>query len=526
MLNMIGNVREGMQRFANRVKQFNRTSKVAFGLTIAVAGTSTGTVLASTDTDKDLGLQEIYHVYFGEEHIGSVEDKKEIEQFIEERKQEAQSNHDGIELIPSEEVNYVRELVFQSSPKSNDVLTNLDEQLTFATSAIEITVNDQLIGYVKDLEMANEAINQVVNEFLPEKLQLDEYTLVKEEDEQFEIPVDLLPKDFEVEEEETEQEEDPKTVVLPETVSLKNDSATIDVNFTEDVVISEERVNPTKLLEVEQLTKLIQRGVSIEKEKSVEDEESIEQVADKNNLSMEELLDLNPELDDTEIIQAGATVNVKEEKNFIDVLVTEERTEEESIDFETITKETDQLYRGKSEVEEPGEKGKKVITYKVTMKNNEIIAEEKIDEEVVKEPTDKVVLKGTKQVSNQGTGSLGWPAVGGTITSKMGPRWSSYHKGIDIAGVGNRSILAADNGTVVQAGWDGAYGNRVVINHNNGLRTTYSHLSSISVSSGQTVKKGQTIGQMGATGRSTGVHLHFEVYKNGSLVDPLNYISR
>ncbi len=134
--------------------------------------------------------------------------------------------------------------------------------------------------------------------------------------------------------------------------------------------------------------------------------------------------------------------------------------------------------------------------------------------------------KGTKQVSNQGTGSLGWPAVGGTITSKMGPRWGSYHKGIDIAGVGNRSILAADNGTVVQAGWDGAYGNRVVINHNNGLRTTYSHLSSISVSSGQTVKKGQTIGQMGATGRSTGVHLHFEVYKNGSLVDPLNYISR
>jgi murein DD-endopeptidase MepM/ murein hydrolase activator NlpD len=97
------------------------------------------------------------------------------------------------------------------------------------------------------------------------------------------------------------------------------------------------------------------------------------------------------------------------------------------------------------------------------------------------------------------------------------------HKGIDIARPSDRSILAADNGTVVFAGEDGGYGNKVVIDHNNGMRTLYAHLSSIDVSVGQTVQKGSKIGIMGSTGNSTGIHLHFEVYQNNKLQNPLNY---
>lgn len=107
----------------------------------------------------------------------------------------------------------------------------------------------------------------------------------------------------------------------------------------------------------------------------------------------------------------------------------------------------------------------------------------------------------------------------------MGSRWGSYHRGIDIARPSNYNIKASDNGVVTAVGWEGTYGQRIVINHNNGYETVYAHLSEIKVSVGQVVPQGSVIGIMGSTGRSTGTHLHFEVHKNGALVDPLSYLN-
>jgi len=79
---------------------------------------------------------------------------------------------------------------------------------------------------------------------------------------------------------------------------------------------------------------------------------------------------------------------------------------------------------------------------------------------------------------------------------------------------------------VILAGWPDnvGYGNRVLLDHGNGLQTMYAHLSGISVSEGQTVNRGDVIGRMGSTGRSTGTHLHFEIRTGGGLVDPLEYL--
>ena len=119
------------------------------------------------------------------------------------------------------------------------------------------------------------------------------------------------------------------------------------------------------------------------------------------------------------------------------------------------------------------------------------------------------------------SGNFVWPA-GGRITQ----RFVWYHKGIDIANKAAPAILAADAGTVVGAGWlDGfGYGNRVIIDHGNGYRTLYGHLSSVSVRVGQTVRRGGVIGRMGSSGRSTGVHLHFEVLRNGVNLNPLSVL--
>lgn len=117
------------------------------------------------------------------------------------------------------------------------------------------------------------------------------------------------------------------------------------------------------------------------------------------------------------------------------------------------------------------------------------------------------------------TGAFVWPASG-TISQTF--RW--YHQGIDIANRGGPAILAADSGRVSAADWAGGYGNRVVIDHGNGFQTLYGHLARMYVAPGQTVNRGDQVGLMGSTGRSTGVHLHFEIFHNGSKVDPLRYL--
>jgi murein DD-endopeptidase MepM/ murein hydrolase activator NlpD len=123
-----------------------------------------------------------------------------------------------------------------------------------------------------------------------------------------------------------------------------------------------------------------------------------------------------------------------------------------------------------------------------------------------------------------GTSSSGlaWP-VNGPITSGFGPRWGSFHEGIDIGASCGTPIHAAASGTVIYSGWMDGYGNFVVIDHGYGLATAYGHQSAIYVSGGS-VSQGQTIGAVGSTGHSTGCHLHFEVRVNGSPVDPLGYL--
>lgn len=120
-----------------------------------------------------------------------------------------------------------------------------------------------------------------------------------------------------------------------------------------------------------------------------------------------------------------------------------------------------------------------------------------------------------------GSGSFVWP-TSGNISQSF--RW--YHQAIDIANKAAPEVLAADSGTVIVAGWpdNSGYGLRVIIDHGNGMTTLYAHLQKVYVESGQRVARGNAIGQMGSTGRSTGTHLHFEIRKGGQGQDPLQYL--
>ncbi|HNX10538.1 MAG TPA: peptidoglycan DD-metalloendopeptidase family protein [bacterium] len=118
-------------------------------------------------------------------------------------------------------------------------------------------------------------------------------------------------------------------------------------------------------------------------------------------------------------------------------------------------------------------------------------------------------------------GKMQWPTVGYRITQY----YSWRHTGLDIANKTGTPLYAAESGTVEKAGWNsGGYGNMVLVNHGGGIKTRYAHLSKIYVQPGESVERGQVVGLMGSTGRSTGPHIHFEVIVNGRNLNPLNYI--
>ncbi len=130
-----------------------------------------------------------------------------------------------------------------------------------------------------------------------------------------------------------------------------------------------------------------------------------------------------------------------------------------------------------------------------------------------------------------GGGAFTWPVPGWyRISSEYGPRTSpifgktEFHTGIDIPASYGQSVSAAASGTVITAGWVRGYGNTVIISHGSGLVTLYGHNSSLTVTSGQKVSKGETIAKIGSTGYSTGNHLHFEVRLNDNHTNPWNYL--
>jgi murein DD-endopeptidase MepM/ murein hydrolase activator NlpD len=137
----------------------------------------------------------------------------------------------------------------------------------------------------------------------------------------------------------------------------------------------------------------------------------------------------------------------------------------------------------------------------------------------------KVVVVSKYDKVSVGSFQFQWP-VSGTITSNFGWRHGRMHKGLDIwSSKKSKQIIDASlGGKVIKAGYHGGYGNMVMVDHGGGWVTLYAHLSRILVSNGQYLNAGQSLGYMGQTGNATGYHLHFEVHKNGEVINPLRVL--
>ena len=259
-------------------------------------------------------------------------------------------------------------------------------------------------------------------------------------------------------------------------------------------------------------------------EYTVTEEDNVESLTQKLNMSKEEILKASNAKDET--ICVGDKIKVKEEKNLLNVKIFKIKIEEEEVAFSTETTVDPTKDEKFKEVTQEGKNGKNSVTYEIRLLSNGQEETNQIEVIVLEKPINEKVTVGAKKTEDDG--KLTWPVpFTKKITSPFGMRGKSMHSGIDIAanGVAGKDIVAAGSGTVESVSYSGkGYGNHLIINHGNGIKTLYAHCQSISVKQGDKVKKGDVIAKVGTTGDSTGNHLHFEVRVNGTAQNPTKYV--
>ncbi|MCF7625388.1 MULTISPECIES: peptidoglycan DD-metalloendopeptidase family protein [Bacillaceae] len=437
----------------------------------------------------------IQHVYLNDEFVGSVTDETEIENIVADKVEEAQEDYPDFTFDKETQLKFVPEEVFDEDVKEDQAVKGIQDQLNVKAEAYEIDIDNQAVAYVASKEDAEDVLEKITLLYVNE----EEYA------------------EYESGKKESEKDAD----------SLKEPGSRIlDIEFSLPVTFKETIVYPDEIKSVDKTLSMIEEGKEETTIYEAKEEEDLEAIATSHDMDLDQLLELNPGQDEDKGVKEGERLYVTQRTPYVNVMVEREVLKEERIPFEKEVKEDDELPKGELITEQMGNEGILAFTYNVSETNGKKISESIVKKEVTEEAKTEITRKGTKVIPSQGSGTYSWPADGGYISSKQGQRWGKLHKGIDIARPATRTIKAADHGIIETAGNSGGYGNKITINHNNGYKTVYAHLDSIDVIAGQKIEKGMKIGMMGSTGHSTGVHLHFEIYKNGSLVNPLNYISQ
>ena len=336
-------------------------------------------------------------------------------------------------------------------------------------------------------------------------------------------------------------------------------------DFNEEVMVRNTYVNQEEILEQEAAqNKLVDHQYEII-EYELKEGDNIWDIAMSYGTTMERILELNPHIQDETKMQIGETIKVEKATPILSITVVEEATFKELIPADIEYVEFSDLYKDETKVYQEGNDGLKELTVAVTKVNGKEVSRSLISEKVLKKEKTKVIAYGTKEkpvevtpqknetnsgssqssggssnnstnnntnhnnsgsTSSQSSKLFIHPLKGaGRVSSTYGSRWGSFHKGIDYAAPAGTPIYASAAGKVIYSGYNsGGYGNLVIIEHSNGYQTYYAHNSSLYVNVGQSVSQGQHIAGVGTTGDSTGNHLHFEIRKNGTPVNPSQYV--
>ena len=317
--------------------------------------------------------------------------------------------------------------------------------------------------------------------------------------------------------------------LLDQLQKAASDEDTISCEFAEDVEIRQEYVPTSEIMNLGYIAELLYSTKTAEVTYEVKKGDTWSQIAAKNDMSSAELLALNPGYNINKL-QIGEVLTLSASVPYLTMTVVKQERYLDDVSYNIEYTDSADLYQGDYKVTSKGEYGKADVMAKATYVNGEETERTILSSVTLKEPVTEHRIRGTKaRPTWMPTGSFRWP-TSGRISSYFGGRkspggiGSTNHKGIDIAVPRGTPIYAADGGTVTYSGWMSGYGYLVQIDHGNGYVTRYGHNSSLTVSVGQHVYKGQQVARAGSTGNSTGNHCHFEVRYNGVAKNPLNYL--
>lgn len=301
-----------------------------------------------------------------------------------------------------------------------------------------------------------------------------------------------------------------------------------EIYYTKEITYQKGIYLPGSLSTPEEVLKVLTYEKRQKSHYAVQQSDSPLLVAAMYNMTLEQLTDLNPEIE--ERFEPGMLLDVYTISRYIPIGYKKTMTLTSFIDYGSVTVETSSLNLGVERVLSKGVMGERMSEVLVTYVDGVEHSREVLSTVITKEPIPEQIGIGTYSAQPaststvlRGNGKYGWPINGGRISDVFIS--DRNHKGLDIAAPMGTEIYAADGGTVYRAGWNsGGYGNYVIIDHPDGYRTLYAHASSVVCFEGQQVEKGQLIAKVGSTGDSTGPHCHFEVRINNIPVNPADYI--
>jgi murein DD-endopeptidase MepM/ murein hydrolase activator NlpD len=440
----------------------------------------------------DQQMNEVYHVYVGNQTAGTVSEPEVVEGYILERYQALATQYPDVHTeLNANEISYRAERAYKLESNDQLVLQRLDSLIQHKAYGVEIVIDGVKVGLVNNKETADAILHQIASKYLPQ---------------QKKSAVTILSTDVQENEE-----------VVYDTV--------VSQEFVEQVDIRSTEIQPEDLMNPEEIVKLLETANIQPLKYTVQSGDCVGCIAQKFDLPIQLIYENNPWIKNDQI-KVGDVMDLTMLQPALSVKVIEKQMEQIDVPFETVYEIDDNLRMGVIQPIKPGLNGLKQVVFHVTKVNGYIVEEEAVDEWMIAEPIAALARKGTKVILGEGSGKFAWPVLSARITSSYGIRWDKLHKGIDIVYT-NKKIIAADHGEVIFAGnnKDG-YGNKIIIDHKNGYRTVYAHLSKMNIARGKIVQKGDLIGNMGATGNATGVHLHFEIYKSNVNQNPMKFLAR
>lgn len=449
--------------------------------------------------------KEVYQVYLDGKVVGVINNENDLYNLIDKEQKTLKNDYNVDKIYPPNNLEVAKVVTFKDEIiPVKDLYEKIKDTEPFTIKGYEVAINkgedkDKIILHVLNKKDFDDAINSIIRMFVNEETYESYLNGTQERD--FEEGT-ILEK-----------------VNLDEKITIK-----------ETFISTKEKIYTT----LEEISRFLLFGTDeATGTYTIKSGDTIKSVANNHKLNSKEFLIVNPEIkSENTLLFPGQIVNIGYINPVVTVVTESTVIENQSVAYNTQIKYDTNMTYGTTKVEQAGSKGLIKVKFRVLSKNGYETGVVKTNEEKIIPAIDEIIVKGGHKPFYVGESTYwAWPTLSGyRLTSYWGWRTDvgapEFHKGIDVSGPPHGSpIFSIQSGTVVKVengGWNYGGGNTVTIDHNNGYTSTYMHLSEIIVKKGDTISKGDILGLMGNTGRSTGTHLHLEINYNDANIDPLS----